>query len=522
MSTAKPEANKPIVTVDSERQPKEHDNEDNKSSAELAAIKLLKTIVVTDCSAFTTSQRLKYLFTGIWILLLAFIFLANIVHLSLLIAQYFEHHTKVNVYFDDDPPTFPSFVICNCNPFRLLFENDRSFDLANTPQDVFESYDANFVKQYIGVPPDDVVVYAGSDKIPINEKNVFLDNRFFNCYTITHQFNASVDVQKLSIFMSVVVLRDVRTWLNKIGLRKETVCDGVVLAPFTSGQMPPRLDHALIQRGMPFDGGLILGAGNRISIRLTKRTLKSTGPPHVDCTHQKKLNHLDYDYSQLGCLNECKAMLYIRKCNCIHSRYQVPDRYRQMTPALSYCPRDNSESCQLSSKCEPDNNDEKKYIECVEKAECSHCKPRCEYDTYTSVYNSESMTSMYFHSNRREFKLFEEFVTCTMIPPHELHTLREKGPPFNCIMEGKFKNKTFSEWWRTNLLAIEVTFRTNQVEVWETSPVMVDVDLASGIGGCLGLYFGISISSIFEFASCLFVCAFGAQKLARKTDAVEA
>ena len=63
MSTAKPEANKPIVTVDSERQPKEHDNEDNKSSAELAAIKLLKTIVVTDCSAFTTSQRVKYLFT---------------------------------------------------------------------------------------------------------------------------------------------------------------------------------------------------------------------------------------------------------------------------------------------------------------------------------------------------------------------------------------------------------------------------------------------------------------------------
>ena len=175
-----------------------------------------------------------------------------------------------------------------------------------------------------------------------------------------------------------------------------------------------------------------------------------------------------------------------------------------MTPALSYCPRDQPESCQLSSKCEPDNNDEKKYTECVEKAECSHCKPRCEYDTYSSVYNSEGMTSVYYVSNSYEFELFEDFVDCG---DSELQVSSSSG----CRLEGRFTNKNFSDWLVMNMLAVEVTYSTNQVEVWETSPDMTDVDLASSVGGSLGLYFGISIFSLFEFGSSItaffwFVC----------------
>ena len=72
MSRVKPEANKPISKLASERQPKEQAYETSKSPTELADNKLLKAIVA-DCSVFTTSQRVKYLFTGVWILLLAFI-----------------------------------------------------------------------------------------------------------------------------------------------------------------------------------------------------------------------------------------------------------------------------------------------------------------------------------------------------------------------------------------------------------------------------------------------------------------
>ena len=63
VSTAELKAVEQIAAISTEAQPKEHAHETSKSPTELADFKLLKTIVVTDCSAFTTSQRVKYLFT---------------------------------------------------------------------------------------------------------------------------------------------------------------------------------------------------------------------------------------------------------------------------------------------------------------------------------------------------------------------------------------------------------------------------------------------------------------------------
>ena len=196
-------SNEPATTISTDHNTEEQEKESSTLPAQLAATKLVGALAISDCSVFTTSKHVKYLFTGVWIFILTIIFLANVVHLSLLTAQFYEHNTKVNVYFADDPPTFPSFVICNCNPFNLLFENDGNFTRANVPQDVFESYDVSFVRSNVGVPLEDIEAYADDEKIPVHERDIFMDNRFFNCYTITHQFSRSVDVQKLSIFMSI-------------------------------------------------------------------------------------------------------------------------------------------------------------------------------------------------------------------------------------------------------------------------------------------------------------------------------
>ena len=50
---------------------------------------------------------------------------------------------------------------------------------------------------------------------------------------------------------------------------------------------------------------------------------------------------------------------------------------------------------------------------------------------------------------------------------------------------------------------IEISFRDNKVEVWETKPAMTPVDLMSRIGGTMGLYLGISIVTVFEVTKLL-------------------
>ena len=82
-------------------------------------------------------------------------------------------------------------------------------------------------------------------------------------------------------------------------------------------------------------------------------------------------------------------------------------------------------------------------------------------------------------------------------------TCHTAGPGLQCSLNEPYQHLSINEWAAQHLVAIEISFRDNKVEVWETRPAMTPVDLLSSVGGTMGLYLGISVVTVFEVISFL-------------------
>ena len=80
---------------------------------------------------------------------------------------------------------------------------------------------------------------------------------------------------------------------------------------------------------------------------------------------------------------------------------------------------------------------------------------------------------------------------------------RSDGRGLLCELRAPYENMSIYDWAAQHLVAIEISFRDNKVEVWETRPAMTPVDLLSSVGGTMGLYLGISVVTVFEVSSLL-------------------
>ena len=102
---------------------------------------------------------------------------------------------------------------------------------------------------------------------------------------------------------------------------------------------------------------------------------------------------------------------------------------------------------------------------------------------YEPVYSSLPVSDSYIESNALRFGVG----ACGSV-----------GYGIFCDMRGHYENMSINEWAAQHLVAIEISFRDNKVEVWETRPAMTPVDLLSSVGGTMGLYLGISVVTVFE------------------------
>ena len=93
------------------------------------------------------------------------------------------------------------------------------------------------------------------------------------------------------------------------------------------------------------------------------------------------------------------------------------------------------------------------------------------------------------------------------------------GLGVTCYLRPPYEHLTIHQWAAKHMAAIEISFRDNKVEVWETKPAMTPVDLMSRIGGTMGLYLGISIVTVFEVTKLLAnVCGLCFIKPERRQD----
>ena len=264
----------------------------------------------------------------VWVTVLLTVLTVNSLHLGFLISEYFEHKTNVNVHFADEKPVYPALIVCNTNPVRRAFVPPRYFFyeyLSPSPRQFFWHTDPSFIRDEMGHKPDYLHVYADDVEIDATNFKLFLDQNYYNCYYLDN-YNVTVEsVQQIKIFADVDLKQKTLSGLPFFLHDQFYPTDGLIIAMFDSGIMPPRRDSVLFENGMPFEGGKFAPVGSVLSIELKQSVRKSPGPPYVDCTENARLEHFNYSYSQLGCLNECKAVYLIDDCACVESRFQVPN-----------------------------------------------------------------------------------------------------------------------------------------------------------------------------------------------------
>ena len=423
-----------------------------------------------------------------WLGIVVAVFIANSVHLGLLINAYFQYKANVDVYFSDAKPEYPAVVICNTNPIRTSFVEDPQMVQHLRPSItldwLFSANNRSYVRDVIGHPADYLKLYADGEELDASHWKLFLDQNYYNCYFLDN-LNVTKDVKVLKILANVENKRDLRLYSQPSFHYQFYPGDGVIVALFERRIMPPRKDELLTAGNVPFVGGKFAPVGHVLKIDLTQSVRKSPGPPYVDCTKTATLDHFNYSYSQLGCLNECKAKFFIEKCSCMQERYQVP----VSDETLRYC--FNHRYCDVSTLPAACNQTKQTDFirDCVEKLFCSHCKEKCTYNVYQPIYNISPVSKSYVETNIARTRMI---YGCSSV-----------GLGVTCYLRPPYEHLTIHQWAAKHMAAIEISFRDNKVEVWETKPAMTPVDLMSRIGGTMGLYLGISIVTVFEVTKLL-------------------
>ena len=160
----------------------------------------------------------------IWFVLVLAMLAANSVHLGLLIGNYFQYNTNVNVYLDEQAPDFPELVICNTNPVNRLFmlpPVSHSVNVLTRYVDIFERFNDSFNRDHVSHKPNVVSILLDNNGMEARGLELFQDNYYFNCYRTSRLYHS----QKFQMLRAFIV----------VDKTNERVEGGVYFDPWRSG-----------------------------------------------------------------------------------------------------------------------------------------------------------------------------------------------------------------------------------------------------------------------------------------------
>ena len=464
----------------------------------------LKEVGIEFCN-HTTVHGLHFLanighrwlqFFWFWIVLIGFVGLS--VHLFNIISAFLDYKTTEYAYERDDGYKFPDVTICNLNGVSssnlefaalrnqevkyFLDMNDKNLSL--NWNDLFWALGDHAVD--VGHSMSDFIIrcrFQGQSCNMTDDFVLFQFSRFFNCYT----FKVGRSVQKtitqgiaaglsLTLFLEPVNLNIVKTYNDK-----HVVVDNIDGARVAL--TPP---NALAAVGvMGYD--ILPGHATSIGFDITEHERLSE--PYSTCRGVDSMpleGNLTYSFTE--CKNNCIHKLITEKCGCFPTRYVVRKNY-----TLS-----NFSSCAHGIFVDPSNasdmlhcqNSILKSIETrLDYAKDCNCYAPCEGTKY-SVTISQS-----------EFPSQNSMVSFWKVVLED-NPARENLKAYNYyknLVEQNASTEELKTWTRQHFLRLNIYANSKTVAVKEQIPIYTPVDLMSQIGGCFGLWLGISIVTVVEF-----------------------
>ena len=230
---------------------------------------------------------------------------------------------------------------------------------------------------------------------------------------------------------------------------------------------------------------ILAGHATYIAFDITER--KRLPKPYSTCRGVGSMALGDgLAYSFTECKNICTHRLIRGKCGCFPTIYKVRRNYTAL----------NETSCGYDTFKTENNNMmacQKEYLKDIETrlnyANDCNCHPPCEDIKYSTTLSQSgfpsenSMTSFWKtlleqNPNKERLKAFKHYQTFVSE---------------NASMD------TMSTWTQKHFLRLTVYANSKTVTIKQEIPMYTLINLLSQIGGCLGLWLGISIITIIEF-----------------------
>ena len=439
-----------------------------------------------------------------WFLVVFIGFVGLSIHLYNIINAFLQYKTTEYSYERNDGYRFPDVTICNLNGVSasnlqdvaqsndiaqyFLQHNDmtlRSGKVSNllSMNDLFWALGDNATQ--VGHKLEDFVVRCRFQGQPCNLTKQFVlfhFSRFFNCYVFSAgRSGDEINTQgiaaglSLTLFLEPVNINIAKKYDDRIIVEN---IDGVRVAI-----TPPNTLAAVGVMGYDILPGHATSMGLNIMeyVRLSQ--------PYSTCAAVDSMQ-LDgnFAYSFTECKNMCIHRRMIEECGCFPTRYVVRINYTQTN--ISSCGQDVYSNC---TRAEHMLNCQRQFLQNIETkidfaGDCN-CHSPCE-DTRYPVTISQSQ----FPSQSSIASFWQTVL--------DDHPQRENLKAYHYYRDLRDQNTSVEElksWTHNHFLRLNVYVHSKTVAVREQIPIITLVDLMSQIGGCLGLWLGISIVTVIEF-----------------------
>ncbi|XP_033109434.1 amiloride-sensitive sodium channel subunit alpha-like [Anneissia japonica] len=364
----------------------------------------------------------------------------------------------------------------NWNDWNKLLENKTAFYSLPT---TIASEQATLVRilsdmtngerEYLGHQLNDLLVNCSWIGYPCSPQNFsrFLDPLHGNCYTF-NPLNASYagGEYKTTSFAGPTYGLTMTIFIEQNRYLPMISSSGIRL-------------HVHSQKNMPFpeDEGLQIPPGYHTSVSITKSVTKRIGSPYNTCVkdsdesfHNIYSDLYGVSYSVQTCTKSCYQEKVVERCGCFDSNYPF---------------RGGIGPCRYGIK-----ND-------------SACLSKVSADYKNSLFHCDCPQPC----NVDEFKVSTSF-SYWPTPNYKndlLGLLNVSSPNLHDIV---MKDEKDMRTLRENLLLLDIYYANLNYDFIQESAVYSRSDLASGLGGTVGLWIGVSVLTVFEAIEFIYDAAY--------------
>ncbi|XP_070561544.1 uncharacterized protein [Ptychodera flava] len=301
----------------------------------------------------------------------------------------------------------------------------------------------------MGHQGQDLIVQCTYDQRECSVKDFlqFQNDVYGNCYTFNHGRNGSP-------------LRKASNTGSEFGLKLTLFTEQAEYIGIFGQETGVRVViHDPHSTPFPEDEGIDAKTGTATSVIIKERDEHRLSHPYGNCTNQTDVDSGAYFYSMLACQRDCLNREMFKFCGCVDVIYL------------------DKPYCDVLNKTQDTCVQLMHYFYQSGKLEC-HCQQSCSITQYTKMMSLTSWPSSTY-------------------APRLMSSLLAVNPKIRSIM-------TSDDTIRNNLARLKIYYESLNLELMSEVEDYPASQLLADIGGALGLWIGLSVITVIEFAEFIF------------------